>query len=185
MAYNTPDEVTNRFRVLGEQYDDDEILDILDEANRKIAGRVGRLYHDVVRAQTNDQEEFDTTYDSLISFDSAWEVGYYENDEIDASNYTTDTSAGTITFDTSWAEDNVYVGKALLFYYVPTRFKDLELQYALRTLAQGSSLQTREGESVFSVSDINENIRRIENELNSRDMLWTVRDHTPGFHGLL
>lgn len=177
MSYNEVQDVLNKFRILGEQYEDPDIQDELDRAQRRVHGRIGNKLQEVKRARINDQEIFHLAYEDLISFDAVYEYNYYEYEEIDDGNYTTDTENGTITFNTDYAEDNIGRGKTYLFSYEPQRFKDLELYYAIASLVETLSIQNRDGENAINLNQINETITNIENELKIKVGNAVIRDH--------
>ncbi len=180
MSYNTPDEVKAKFKVLGEQYTDNEIQDELDRANNKLDGRVGSQMIEPDRAEIDDQEDFVLGFGKLISFDKVMKIG--ESDYVDSSEYSADTDKGTVSFNTDYAEDNISIGTQFKFYYVPERFKDLELWYAIKSLADTTALQTRDGENSINTENIKSNIKEIENEIKGKTGNRLVRDHRPRFY---
>lgn len=175
MTYNDPDALQDKFRVIGEQYTDNEIQDELDRANRKLQGRMGGEVVETKRAETNNQEEFTVGFNELETLNHVMIAR--DNEYIDPTNYTFDSSTGTITFNDKYAEDNIYRGLNLKFFYEPTRFKDLELWYAVKSIATSTAIQNRDGESSIDIETVDETIKQIENEVKSKSGNRLIKDH--------
>ena len=179
MSYNEPNDLTSKYKVIGQQYSENELQDELDRAHRKLDNNVGEQFVQVVRASFEDQEEFNLTFSELISFERAYFV--QRDSEIDSSNFDVDLTTGTVTFTTSFAEDNISKNTRIMFEYVPTRYKDLELWYAVLSLIRTTSLQTREGETSISVDEAKNHVEEIENSIREKYGNRLVLDHQPRF----
>lgn len=178
MSYNEPEDLQNKYKGIGEQYTDNELQDILDTAHRKLDRRVGRKVRERRRPRFEDQEKFLISFSELISFNNITLNG----DKIDDSNYTVDTKKGTVTFNTDYAEDEIEKTSELIFEYVPSRYKDLEVWYAVKDITLTNTLQTRNGESKIDTESAKKHIKEIENEVKSVAGNALVLDHVPRFH---
>lgn len=179
MSYNNPDNLVSKFKSIGEQYTDNDIQDELDRAKNKLDSNVGRKFVEYIRSSKENQEIFNLGFSKLISFDKVRIRG--RDTPIDPSNYTEDTDKGIITFNTEYAEDNIDQGLPFIFYYTPEIFKHLEILYAVKFLAQGTTLQTRNGETSINLEEIKEEINNLENDINKRVGNALAVDHQPRF----
>lgn len=184
MSFNDADNLKNAYKILGEQFTDNELQDELDRAHRKLDTNVGHTFEEVKRADVNDQEDFSLSFSEVQTFTSARFLE--EESKIDSSNYTspTDTNGtdGVVTFDTTFADDNISAGTSIRFKYVPTRYEDLELWYAVLGLARRNTLQTREGSSSIDVEEAKEAVNDLESGINAKAGNRLVLDHRPRFN---
>lgn len=179
MSFNTPSDLKGKYRFLGEQYTDSDIQNELDAAHRRLKTDVGKKFIERDRAEIDDQEDFVFSFKELESFD---EVKFAnESDYIDASNYSVDLKTGTLTFDTEFAEDNISIGKELIYKYVPTIFKDLEKWLAIKSIVLTSSLQNRNNESQINLEQVNSQIKSLKQEINEKAGNTKILDHRPRF----
>lgn len=178
MALNDTDDLRDELQNVGENFDINFLNKRLDEANRKLAGGVGRTFQDNILVEDNDQEDFNLAWDELESFDRVRD----DDSEVDSSNYTEDLSAGTVSFTTSYAEDNIAENEVIEFYYTPKIFKDLELMYAVQRTLRISNIVTGDGEEPARVERLKEDINELENLINTKSGTSRVLDHQPRFH---
>lgn len=183
MSFNDPDDLKSAFKLLGEQFTDNELQDELDRANRKLDDAVGGQFDEVIRAEVDEQETFNLGFSQVETFDNAQFL--YRDTVIDSSEYTgpTDTGGtdGEVTFTTSFAEDEISRGTAVRFRYTPTRFADLELWFAILGLVRRNTLQTRDGQTGISVEEAENQVNTIRNGINAKAGNRLVLDHNPRF----
>ena len=179
MSYNDPDNVKNKFKIIGEQYTNNEIQNELDRAHNKLDGQVGRTFTEVIRADIDEQEEWDLGFSEIIELHNIKILGL--NEWIDSEKYTIDTDKGTVTFTTTYAEDKIERNAPFKFYYTPERFKELELWNAIQSIALTSTMQTREGEQAFDIEEIKNTVKNIKKEINMKTGNRKVKDHKNRF----
>lgn len=180
MPLNDTDTLRNELEALGESHDIDFLDRKLRAANRALASAVGRQFVDKLIALDDDQEDFDLAFDEIESFDTV----RAEDDPVDSSNFSTDLAAGTISFTTSWAEDNIVEHEVLYAYYTPTIFKDLELAIAKKKALRMSSIVTADEEGRARVQELKEDIREMKAEINQMGASnATLLDHQNRFGG--
>ena len=180
MSFNQPEDLTSKLKILGQQYNENELQDELDRAHRKLDSKVGREFVEYKQVELDDQSDFNLDFSELISFNNA---RFLERNElIDESNYTVDTELGSVSFNTDFADDELSEGDKLKFEYVPVRFKDLELSMAVLSILRTTSLQTREGETTISVEEAKSDVEEITQEINGKSGNRLVQDHRPRFY---
>jgi len=179
MSYNNPDDLKAKFKSVGEQYTDNDLQNELDAAHRKLDSKVGSRFVERDRAETDDQEKFVLSFSEVNEFKKIRDPA--DSSDVDDSKYTVDKSKGFITFTTSYAEDNIFVGKEFIFYYIPSIFKDLERWLAIKSIVMTTSLQNRNSESQINTEDVQNTIDSLVDEINRKAGNAHVLDHRPRF----
>lgn len=166
MALNNTSDLENELRGAGAEYSDLDLNRFLRKANNKLPGIVGRKFIDRKTIRFEDETDVELAFNSLESFDKV--VDNSSNDIIDASNYTEDLSTGTVSFTQSFVDDNFFQGLELEFFYIPSIFRDLELEQAAELVESQEQIVTNDGVQSTDVDRRRENIKMLMKDINSR-----------------
>jgi hypothetical protein len=149
-SLNEPGELKARLKFLGPNTDQWELQDILDAANRKLSGFVGRDIQEKLRPTVEDQERFRLAFSEVQNIRKVEirEHRYNKPERVDSSNYTVTGNPAKISFDSSWVEQKLSGNDySLRVFYQPTLYKELELMLALEEVMNLSSVQTGDDET--------------------------------------
>ena len=168
-SLNQPDDVKSRLKFLGPNSDQWELQDVLDSANRKLPGFVGRDIEEKLRPTVEDQKEFRLTFNEVESIRQV-EIrthSYNQPEVVDSSNYTVTNSPAKIVFDQTWAEDNLFSNDYnLRVFYEPTLYKELELMLALEEIMNLSSVQTGDDETKAMFENYQDRRQELVRQIN-------------------
>lgn len=170
MVLNDAEELDEELTSIGSggEYTDLDFDRKLRQANARLKGYVGRNFVERKVIEFEDETVVDLDYQSLESFDKAVNFNGEGNEIIDDSNYTVDLENGTVTFDQSYVDDQFFEGLILVFYYIPTVFKHLELDIAVRNVLETQSIGTTDSVTNTQTDRINARIRSKADEINRK-----------------
>ena len=162
MTYNNEQELRDRLVFLSNR-DAWDLTNLLETAHRRVKSKFGRNIQETVTQHVKNQRLF------VLSFPDIFQVNkvYYNNEEIDSSNYTVDAEDGTIEFSEDFANDylNYHKKYKLTVYYVPKVYKDLELYYAMQEIVSLNMVETNDSEETNRLQQLNTTIKSITNDL--------------------
>ena len=167
MALNDTSDLEDELRSSGDEYTDLDLTRYLRQANQKLAGMVGTQFIDSNRIKYDEQETVQLSFNSLESFDKI--IDPDDNSIVEASNYSVDETTGEVTFDSSYAEDNLYVGKKLEYNFIPSLFKVLEVKQAKELILSQETVVTSDEVTNTQVQRLEETINNLMLDINSRN----------------
>lgn len=153
----------------GNEYNDLDFDRKLRQAHERMVALVGRFFVERRFIQFEDETSVDLEFESYESLDKVVNVNGEGNEIIDVSNYTEDLSTGTISFTQSYVDDNFFEGLVLQVYAVPTIFKNLELDLAVRNIMELESVATTDGVTNTQVDRLNQRISSKVANINRRN----------------
>jgi len=146
---NDDSDIKERLKFLGPNVDQYNLSSHLETAARKMNSLVGRNIEEQLRPSVEDQADFQLTFNEIHSVEKVelGKPGLYDQ-SVNSDDYTVTKYPAEISFDTTWAEDNLHStrDKARIV-YIPTIFKELELMLALEEIMNLSSIQTGDNET--------------------------------------
>ena len=162
MPYNDERELRERLQFLSNR-DAWDLANILETAHRRVKSKYGRYIQEPLKQQVEDQKEFDLSFPDIFEFIKV----YYNDEKVDAADYTVDKETGTITFTDSFADDKLKLryNPWLVVYYTPKVYKDLEIFYAMQEIVSMNMVQTNDQDETNRLSQLNTTIRRIESDI--------------------
>jgi len=146
---NDDSDIKERLKFLGPNTDQYNLTSHLETAARKMNSLVGRNIEEQLRPSVEDQNSFQLTFNEVHSIEKVelGRPGLYDQ-SISDSNYEVTKYPAEISFDTTWAEDNLHSSRdKTRIVYIPTVFKELELMLALEEIMNLSSIQTGDNET--------------------------------------
>ena len=172
MANSWNDEQTLRNRILFLGDDDTwDLNSILEQANRRVKTVFGSKVQETLRKVYENQRIFYTKFPNIHCLKTV-----YLNDKVvDNENYETlDTETSDndfyIEFTETYADANLNRPFNLVIEYVPTVFKDLELQFAIEEILTWTSVQS---------NDENENTRLTNAKSRSNKLIKEIKNLMP------
>lgn len=151
--FNTPDELKERLRFLGPNQDQWNLDERLQDATLEMETMIGRTVEEQLLPSVEDQKDFRFAFSNIhevIQVEIFSNSGFDE--KVDAANYTvtnepTRADPTNISFDQSYAEDNLFSNDyRLRVIYVPDLFKRMELRLAELDITTLASIQTGDEE---------------------------------------
>jgi len=168
MPLNDTTELEKELRTSGNEYTDVDLQRYLEQASQKLNGMVGRRFIERKLIEFDEEQDVELDFQDLESFDKVVLVSD-NNEVIDPSNYSVDTSTGTVTFDQSYVDDNFYRGLILEFRYVPTIFKTLEVKQAKELVLTQEVTVTGDSVDATRTDQVEETIKMLMYDINSRN----------------
>lgn len=177
IAWNEPDDLRNRLKLLNSSIDKDTMKDVLETAHRETTTRVGTHIREKLEPTRRDQQDFHLAFSAIKTGIGASGILTLEvNDEDDgytsASNFdvTSPNREGVkISFTDSFFDDELD-GKMyrMSVEYVPTVFEDLELALAMDEVLRLTVVQTQ-GDDAQQMQDTwAERVDRLTKEINRK-----------------
>jgi len=176
MSYADPSDLKGKFRSLGERFTSVDIQKELDEANRRVHSNIGKHLIDV-RYRDRGKDKYDLDFGQILEFKKI----LFEDGLVNSDAYTVDEEEGTVEFNEDVLEE-MYMGGQIEFYYVPERFKDLELTYAIEQILELTSTEMGDELKATKTEKLAERIKHMEDRLKSRGNTFRTRDHKPWQH---
>ena len=174
---NRVEDLIQRIGYLDDEEDEAELQNILEEAHQDLTANVGRNFIEDLRVRKTSDDEITQDFDlKLTPVFEVDEILLSEHEIVDESNYTVDKQEGTVTFDQSFVDDELYTGKTLRFKYKPVRFKDIELWRAVAIAKNQEIVQLEDSESNAQYDNALTRAKRMENQVNRLAGPGSARD---------
>jgi len=162
MPYNDEQELRDRLVFLSNR-DAWDLTNLLETAHRRVKSKFGKHIQERLKQYVKNQKIFVLSFPDIFQVDKV----YYDNEEIDSTNYTVNQEDGTIEFTQDFADDylDYYKDYMLNVYYVPKVYKDLELYYTMQEIVSLNMVETNDSEETNRLQQLNTTIKSITNDL--------------------
>jgi hypothetical protein len=186
--YANVQELEDQLRQVTVEYDDLDFEQRLNYANQRVQKLVGNQTIEYKTIEFEEETVVDLEATQLISFDKVVEA--FDNNVVDASNYTVDNSKAQIDFTQSFVDDNFFDGYKLKLYYTPEIFKQLEIWIAMRNILETELIHTSDEVTNTQVERLNTRVQSVVDNINSGNPVTVQRgdnanrgSQAPRFYG--
>jgi len=172
--FNDDEDLRQRLSFLGPNQSQWGLSQKLMDATLEMETMVGRQVEEELQPTVEDQTDFSLAYSNLHEVIKVEIQSFHDGYEqtVDSSNYTvtkdpTRDDPTNISFDSTWAEDNLFNNDyRLRVYYVPELYKRLELRLAELDLTVLSSIQTGDEQRQAMADKAEERIMALQKRIN-------------------
>lgn len=176
-TFNRVEDLIQRIGYPDDNTDEADLQNILEEAHQDLTANVGRNFIEDLRVRKTSDDEITQDFDlKLTPIFEVDEILLSEHEIVDDSNYTVDKQEGTVTFDQSFVDDELYTGKTLRFKYKPEIFKQIELWRAVEIVKNQEIVQLEDSEQVALNRNALREAKRLENMVNRASGPGTATD---------
>lgn len=160
MSLANSEDLRRKLRLLGSEFDNVDLKEELEEANRKLQLNIGRYYSEKIYIKDIEKLIYRFSLSPIIKFGKVYVSGIGELDE---DVYEVNEREGTIIFNEPFKEFDI-----ITLYYIPEIFKDLEILYACESIMSMSFLVTSDEVKGSMTEKIKERIKILEQTIQRR-----------------
>jgi len=184
--FNNSEDLKSRLSFLGPNQESFNLEERLLDASLEMDSMVGRTVEEQLRPSVEDQTDVSLAYSNLhevIRVEVVTPRGTFDQ-EVNADNYTVtkDPARGSptnISFDQTWAEDNLFdTDYRLRVIYVPELYARLELRIAELDITTLTSIQTGDDETAAQADKAEQRVEKLKKNINRTNQ--NLGDHRAG-----